>query len=383
MINGETDEDLDPTVPHGMLNKTHHRDKAAPLDVAPCATRLTGERGERDQPEQLAELFDAFKSEFAQTDEGARHFAKDISGRDAGRQNFAEVQASAARGTDVTDLVLLEPLPHMDTAHNRNRGAWCHVAPAVYRDIRTWFENVGWTKPEDWPLIARHILTFVVTVNNEPENLSEACDEIAAKTKGVQSAFLSPILNALNPAAFVIVNSKTLKTLKALWGLQFKAKITSYPRSNAAALELVEVHFDRLAEIRPGATAGDVLDAFCHWYISLREKDKENGKDHEEFAVDSVDRESPEFAREWWRRTFPDPGVQILRFVRWMPDLIVMGAPGADRPERPLRPVPLVVVAPSECPALTVPAQRNLSLNDPVLLTHDGRPLPRPTADGE
>ena len=53
----------------------------------------------------------------------------------------------------------------------------------------------------------------------------------------------------------------------------------------------------------------------------------------------------------------------------------MMGAPGADGPERPLRPVPLVVVAPSECPALTVPAQRNLSLNDPVLLTHDGRAL--------
>jgi hypothetical protein len=44
------------------------------------------------------------------------------------------------------------------------------------------------------------------------------------------------------------------------------------------------------------------------------------------------------------------PWCQILRFVRGMPDLIVMGAPGADRPEPPLRPVPLVVVAPSKGP---------------------------------
>jgi nucleotide-binding universal stress UspA family protein len=51
-----------------------------------------------------------------------------------------------------------------------------------------------------------------------------------------------------------------------------------------------------------------------------------------------------------------DPGTQILRFARAMPaDLIVMGAPGADRPERPIGPVTSVVVARSECPVLTVP----------------------------
>ena len=33
-----------------------------------------------------------------------------------------------------------------------------------------------------------------------------------------------------------------------------------------------------------------------------------------------------------------------------------MGAPGADRPERPMGPVASVVVARSECPVLTVPA---------------------------
>jgi nucleotide-binding universal stress UspA family protein len=36
-------------------------------------------------------------------------------------------------------------------------------------------------------------------------------------------------------------------------------------------------------------------------------------------------------------------------------DLIVMGAPGADRPERPMGPVASVVVARSECPVVTVP----------------------------
>jgi nucleotide-binding universal stress UspA family protein len=51
-----------------------------------------------------------------------------------------------------------------------------------------------------------------------------------------------------------------------------------------------------------------------------------------------------------------DPGTHILRFARAISaDVIVMGAPGADRPERPMGPVTSVVVARSECPVLTVP----------------------------
>jgi len=55
-----------------------------------------------------------------------------------------------------------------------------------------------------------------------------------------------------------------------------------------------------------------------------------------------------------------DPATQILRFARTMPaDLIVMGAPGADRPERPMGPVTSVVVARSDCPVVTVPHHVN------------------------
>jgi nucleotide-binding universal stress UspA family protein len=57
-----------------------------------------------------------------------------------------------------------------------------------------------------------------------------------------------------------------------------------------------------------------------------------------------------------------DPATQILRFARTMPaDLIVIGAPGVDRPERPMGPVASVVVARSECPVLTVPSHRATS----------------------
>ncbi|MCC7418508.1 MAG: universal stress protein [Acidobacteria bacterium] len=54
-----------------------------------------------------------------------------------------------------------------------------------------------------------------------------------------------------------------------------------------------------------------------------------------------------------------DPGTQILHFARTMrADVIVMGAPGADRPERPMGPVASVVIARADCPVLAVPARR-------------------------
>jgi nucleotide-binding universal stress UspA family protein len=60
-----------------------------------------------------------------------------------------------------------------------------------------------------------------------------------------------------------------------------------------------------------------------------------------------------------------DPGTQILHFARAMPaNLIVMGAPGADRPERPVGPVASVVIARSDCPVLTVPAHPAVRTNE-------------------
>lgn len=60
-----------------------------------------------------------------------------------------------------------------------------------------------------------------------------------------------------------------------------------------------------------------------------------------------------------------DPATQILRFARsYRADLIVMGAPGAGRPERPLGPVASVVIARSDCPVLAVPEQATTSTTE-------------------
>jgi len=56
-----------------------------------------------------------------------------------------------------------------------------------------------------------------------------------------------------------------------------------------------------------------------------------------------------------------DPGSGILAFARSKSvGLIVMGAAGAERPERPIGSVTAIVVARSDCPVLIVPAGRRV-----------------------
>ena len=108
-----------------------------------------------------------------------RHLDAYEEGRPQGRLNFEFVLEARERGEDVTDLVLLKLLPHTDTKGNRERGAWVHIAPAIIGDLKGWFQNKAWTKPEDWPAISEAILRFVQRGNDGPEQLSEACAEFA------------------------------------------------------------------------------------------------------------------------------------------------------------------------------------------------------------
>ena len=87
--------------------------------------------------------------------------------------------------------------PHGYSPQPKPRGMVPHRAGGDQRHPNM-VRNVGWTKPDDWPVFAQHILKFVRPLPTIPEPV-ESMREIAAKTKGVQSAFLSPILNALNP----------------------------------------------------------------------------------------------------------------------------------------------------------------------------------------
>lgn len=170
--------------------------------------------------------------------------------------------------------------------------------------MKVWFERVGWAHPEKWPELANRILQFVRSVTEKPYSLVSACEEFTVHTKGMQSAFLSPILNALLPSEFLIVNSKTLKTLAKLSGTRFDAKLNSYPRSNEAQRQLIQKLHEDFASVGDDFLPSDVFDAFAHWLVALRTVKVE--EDDTTADLDSFDLQSPAVAEAWFERQFPD-----------------------------------------------------------------------------
>jgi len=267
--------------------------------------------------ERLAGLFTEFAKSYLSTPEGVAHLAAYPRIREVGRRNFEDVVAAAERGEETTDLVLRKLLPHTDTAFHREQGAWVHIAPAVTRDIRTWFERKGWTRAEDWPRIAASILRLVREVANTPVRLPESCRAFSAEryTHGFQSGLLSPILNAVRPDAFSIVNSKKRKTMSYLADIKFRSKLTNYPQANESIRKLISELSESGLPITAAGDPDDVFDAFAHWLVSVKKiKTNREGRKSPLKVVDSQD---PESVRICVENLYPMPAVRegVLRFV--------------------------------------------------------------------
>ncbi len=171
----------------------------------------------------------------------------------------------------MTDEVLLAFLPHKNTSGNRERGAWIHPAEAVTKDVRMWFEGAGWVAAEDWPAVSEALLRFVRTCVDDPGSLTEAVHTFEASShgKGLQAGMLSPILSALRPEAYSVINSKAARLVNRLTGGAFDTRLSSYPETNAAARTLVGVAEEWIAEADLDADAeADVLDMMGHWLVT-------------------------------------------------------------------------------------------------------------------
>lgn len=226
--------------------------------------------GEENQ-DSFVDLFQEFTNSYLFAPKGRDHISHYREQRKEGAQNFESIVAAADRGEDVTERVLVKLLPHRDTAGNRERGTWIHVAQAVNKDIRLWYEGAGRTRAEDWPQIAQAILRFIRRCNEDPEQLSKACAEFSALpyTKGLQMGILTPILNALRPNDFLIINSKSRRVVNHFTGASYSHNLTDYPAINDAGYQLIENFFD---EVRPtginDARDCDLFDMFSHWLVA-------------------------------------------------------------------------------------------------------------------
>lgn len=226
-----------------------------------------------EKRDEFARLFDKFLRTHPGTEAGRQHVRAYAEARETFRPSFEEIVRRRAAGEDVTDDVLLKLLPHADTAHNRERGAWIHTAPVVTKDIKQWFEGAKWTRPGDWLAVAAGVLDLLVTCNDDPGKLDEACSRFASTvpSRGFQAAILSPALNALRPESFVIFNSKPQVVLAHFTGKKLTTDIAVYPEANRAVLAMIE-ELKPVLEEAPGLEElplSDRFDFFCHWLKSV------------------------------------------------------------------------------------------------------------------
>jgi len=259
--------------------------------------------------DSLEALFAEFLDTFGSGEKGTKHMEIVLHSREAAQQRLRRIRELEAAGGDLTDEVLDGLLPHTGSAGNRARGAWTSVAPAVTKDIRSWFEGSGFRKPEDWPEVAKALWRLVSRALAKVDELEEAIEEFQTSgwSKGFQAGMISPFLNAIRPESFAIFNSKSRRSINHFAGTKYSPNLASYPAANQEILdwttELSELFvIPEHPELRPH----EVFDMFAHWLVAER-------KFFEDGAGPEADDEQP--PRRVWKIA---PGENADQWDQWL-----------------------------------------------------------------
>lgn len=255
-------------------------DSGADMVLVQSVVWVVGRRGykigvDKFDPEKeqtFERLLEEFGRTYAREPDGLDHLSRYDDIREVGRRNFEAILEARESGQDVTDLVLAKLLPHRDSAANRARGAWIHLAPVIAGDVRTWYGNSGNVSADDWPRVSRTILDFVERVAEDPDDLASACKRFAdADLKGFQTGMLTPILSALHPDQLILINNKSRAVVNHFLGSSYGQPISEYPGLNTAAHYLINRMRNQLLAVTPdGVSSIDGFDAFTHWLVAIK-----------------------------------------------------------------------------------------------------------------
>jgi 5-methylcytosine-specific restriction enzyme B len=223
--------------------------------------------------DEFSQLFQEFLSYYPYTPIGLRHTAAYEEQRQQGRRNFQAIAIAANSGEEVTERVLLQLLPHQDTASNRQKGAWIHVVPTVTLDM---FEEVEQTKTDDLRNLAKALLNFVTRCKEKPSDLSDACHNLSqlSYAEAFQTEILAPILNAINSNEFLLINRKSLVAINYFAKKEYTQKLTDYPVINLNGRKLITELAPLMRQSSvPALREYDLFDMFCHWLVGIKQYD--------------------------------------------------------------------------------------------------------------
>ena len=225
---------------------------------------------------EFIELFREFADSYPPTSKGQSHLEHYEEERKEGKKNFEAILQVEGRGEDITEKVLMKLLPYEDTKANREMNYWISIAPVFKVDVKKRFEAAGWTKPEDWPKVANAILRFVRRCNDHPEELKIACDEFSDSpySKGFQAGTLTPILHALRPDDFILINNKSRRAVNYFTGTSYSSSLADYPVINEMAGSLIDEISDDISKFEiSGIRDDDLFDMFTHWLVAIKKYD--------------------------------------------------------------------------------------------------------------
>lgn len=153
-------------------------------------------------------------------------------------------------------------MPYDNTKNNREDGKKTSIAPAINKDVKTWFEAAGWQKKSNWPKVAEGIYSVIYELI-ENNNFSEMIkfENNTVLSKGFRTGFLSPAFFFLN-AKYRMINKKTILTLNFLYDKQvIDNKLSNYEKNlkiidNAIKDLAIEIFYEP-----------EKFDAFCHYMV--------------------------------------------------------------------------------------------------------------------
>jgi hypothetical protein len=221
---------------------------------------------------EFLKLFEEFVSSYMLEPDGERHLAYYAKGREQARNNLESIKLAANRGEVVKEQVLLKLMPYSDNQSNRDKGNWISIAPAFATDLRIKFEAAEWRK-DGWKEVADLILDFFIRCDEHPDQLPVACEEFSASpySKGFQAGTLSPILNALRPDRFVLINKKSRLVLNYFTDKVYTQNLRDYPKANSTAQALIgDVAEDLQNLSNRNMLAVDLYDMFSHWLVAVK-----------------------------------------------------------------------------------------------------------------
>jgi hypothetical protein len=193
--------------------------------------------------------------------------------REQAQQNWTLLMESYRSGQDIAEASLWQLLPYKVTPIAKSRGAFCHPAAAFRDDPRARFAGPGLLDEEDWPVLGRALFDFVLRCDGYPPDLWQACEAFTAAPggRGFTCGMLSPILNALKPDEFVLINATGRAVLNHFWGCALSSSPSDYASANSAARALLASVSEQLqGEAFRGVRAVDVFEGFSHWLANTR-----------------------------------------------------------------------------------------------------------------